>query len=245
MIPLAPGAIPNSLGDTGADLVFTPVTPCRIIDTRIATGTYAGAIGPDTGKQFSVSLANYTAQGGSATGCGITIAPAAVAIDVTSVSPQSGQGNLRVIQTGGGTPTASLVNYNAGINIANAAVARSAGSLGGSNIYIYSGNSTSHVVVDIMGYFAAPVATAAETIKVQLTTSCANGANCSLNPTCPAGYGMTGGGGSVLAWTAGFDIIWDAPPYSGTSGWLCQADNNSGATQTFVCAVMCARVPGR
>ena len=46
---------PNLIGDAGRDLVFTPLTPCRIIDTRVASDpVLLGAIGPDAGKHFQV-----------------------------------------------------------------------------------------------------------------------------------------------------------------------------------------------
>src|SRR5438309_8029366 len=35
------GVGPLAIGDTAADLVFTPVTPCRIVDTRAAGGLMA------------------------------------------------------------------------------------------------------------------------------------------------------------------------------------------------------------
>jgi hypothetical protein len=245
VIPLGPGPIPNALGDAGDDLVFTPVTPCRIIDTRIATDpSLLGRIGPDAGKQFSVSLANYAAQGGFAGSCGIPIAPAAVAINVTSAG-QTGPGNLRAVEFGGGTPSVSLVNYNAGVNIANAAIVRSAGSLGGLNIFIYSAVSASQVIVDIMGYFAPPVATAVQNaIVVSAASSCANGANCTvLSPNCPAGYGLTGGGSQVSSFVTGVNWVFVAP-WTATQ-WGCQAVNASGGTQGLECWATCARVPGR
>ena len=48
------------------DLVFTPITPCRIVDTRVATGLGRqdrprGRLTAD--NWFSVNLANFTAQG--------------------------------------------------------------------------------------------------------------------------------------------------------------------------------------
>ncbi len=43
------------------DLVFTPVTPCRIIDTRLAGGPIAGG----TTRNFAVAgAAGFAAQGG-------------------------------------------------------------------------------------------------------------------------------------------------------------------------------------
>ena len=190
VVALEPGSpIANALGSTTSDLVFTPVTPCRIIDTRVATDPLLlGRIGPNLGKQFSVSLANSATQGGNAGTCNIPIAPAAVAINVTSTD-QTGLGNLRAIETGGGIPNVSLLNYTPGVNLANAAVVRSAGALGGQNIFIYSGNSASQVVVDIMGYFAAPVATALACTSVYNAVATAVGAGgevCADPPACPA-----------------------------------------------------------
>jgi hypothetical protein len=43
-------AFPNALGDTTQDYVFTPVTPCRIFDTRNA----GGALAADTARDFYV-----------------------------------------------------------------------------------------------------------------------------------------------------------------------------------------------
>jgi hypothetical protein len=241
VIPLAPGPIPNSLGDSGDDLVFTPVTPCRIIDTRIASGGSAGRIGPNLGKQFSVSLADYSTQGGFAGSCGIPIAPAAVAINVTSVD-QTGQGNLRVIQSGGGTPNVSLVNYNPGINIANAAVVASAGSLGGDNIFIYSGNSASHVVVDIMGYLAAPQLTALDVTNVTNSLSIGAGTNAILSVACPAGRTVTGGGCNFATFGSPLYFISSNPL---SNGWNCAVQNRGLSADTLTVYARCGRVPGR
>jgi hypothetical protein len=243
IIPLGPGPIPNVLGSSTADLVFTPVTPCRIIDTRNATNpTLAGPIGPNSGKQFSVSLANYATQGGFAGSCGIPIAPAAVAINVTSTG-QAGLGNLRVVEVGGGIPTVSLLNYSPGVNLANAAVARSAGTLGGVNIFIYSGGSTSQVVVDIMGYYAAPVATALACLTTANTATVeAAGASFSLNAAaCPAGYTSV----SVNCRTSGFNTVNYASMGVNTGGAQCQGTNTSGSTITMNVSQQCCRVPGR
>ena len=245
VIPLAPGQIQNALGDTGADLVFTPITPCRIIDTRSATDPLLlGPIGPNLGKQFSVSLTNYATQGGSAVSCGIPLAPAAVAINVTSVNQTGSGGNLRVIQTGGGVPNASLLNYTAGVIVANAAVVRSAGSPGGSNIYIYSGGFASDVVVDIMGYFAAPVATALDCVNTAVaTTTVAAGATFSaIPPACAAGYTQV----SVGCRSVNYNTAnWAITGYYTTNLASCWGTNISAGSATFEAVGRCCRVPGR
>ena len=61
---------PLSLGEATRDLVYTPVTPCRIADTRIA----GGPIDPNSSRLFDVD-ANaapwFTTQGGVNGSCGI------------------------------------------------------------------------------------------------------------------------------------------------------------------------------
>lgn len=58
---------PQTLGATTSDLVFTPITPCRIVDTRLAGGPIAGNF---TRSFFAINTASFAVQGGSATNCG-------------------------------------------------------------------------------------------------------------------------------------------------------------------------------
>ena len=60
------GAVVARLGDLLADLTYTPVPPCRIVDTRV-TGSAIAAGG--TANFVAVNVSNYSVQGGSATGC--------------------------------------------------------------------------------------------------------------------------------------------------------------------------------
>jgi hypothetical protein len=86
----------SSLGDSQADLVYTPVTPCRIIDTRLAGGPIAAG----TTRSFRVAGTSYSDQGGSATTCGVPVGPTTAAvINFVAVNP-GGAGNLRVTPFG-------------------------------------------------------------------------------------------------------------------------------------------------
>ena len=133
------------------DLVYTPVTPCRIIDTRFPT---PNILGPNSGRDFGITSSDYSAQGGQAGSCGIPANASAVAINVVSTG-QSGLGHLRVIQSGVAVPNVAFLNYRAGVNTANAGIARVAAPSSTNGLFIYSGGSQSHAVVDIMGYFSA------------------------------------------------------------------------------------------
>jgi hypothetical protein len=256
-IRLEPGSvIPHVLGDTGDDLVFTPITPCRIVDTRFATGGWAGKVGPNSGNWYSVNLADFTAQGGASScpGMPTSFNPGAVAINVTSTG-QTGAGNLRVVACGAGTPLVSLLNYTPGVNLANAAVVASAvgtctlgppAGAGPNDIYVYSGVSTSDVIVDIMGYFAPPVATALDCYTTAATTQAVGaGANFGISPpACAAGYFQASVGCRSASYnSANWAIIGYYVP--GTSDGSCWGTNITGGTLNYQAFGRCCRVPGQ
>ena len=61
----------NALGDPTQDLVFVPLAPCRLLDTRFATvAQYQGPKAPGTEIAFSVND-SLAVQGGNAAGCGV------------------------------------------------------------------------------------------------------------------------------------------------------------------------------
>ena len=142
----------NALGDTQADLVYTPVTPCRIIDTRLGGGIMAA----NTTRDFLVTGTDYSAQGGSATGCGVPYGPATAAvINFVAVTP-TGQGSLWVTPYGTPMPVASTINYTTGVNIANGvtvAICNPSAATCTRDITIRAHNSATHVAGDVQGYF--------------------------------------------------------------------------------------------
>jgi len=142
----------SSLGDSQADLVYTPVTPCRIIDTRIAGGTIAAG----TTRSFLVTGTNYSAQGGRATGCGVPFGPTTAAVvNFVAVNP-GGAGNLRVTPFGSAMPNASIINFSAGVNLANGLVVATCNPSSAtctSDITIQADVSATQLVADVEGYF--------------------------------------------------------------------------------------------
>jgi hypothetical protein len=142
----------NSLGDSQADLVYTPLTPCRIIDTRLAGGTIA----PGTTRDFLVTGTSFASQGGSATGCGVPFGPATAAmINFVAVTP-TGPGNLQVTPFGTALPLASIINYSAGLNLANGlsvALCDPSATTCTRDVTIRANNSAAHLVADVQGYF--------------------------------------------------------------------------------------------
>ena len=221
--------VPNTLGDAGQDLTFFPLTPCRLVDTR---STSAGILLPGVARDFDANGTNLTAQGGSATGCGVVEPdPVAVAVTITAVGP-AGPGDLRAWATNGAVPNASVVNYalpGQGLNLANTTIIPLLQSVGSVNEFTVRADvSAAHVVVDVVGYFDhanldLPEGTASSvaTTGGPLPGSYFSGVN--IVPTRPLSCFVT----ADLAWSAN-----GGPPASG-SGLLRTARRNvTTATDT-------------
>jgi hypothetical protein len=134
------------------DLLYTPVTPCRIVDTR---KTPTGIIGASTQRNFHVFGLGSTisAQGGNSTGCLAPMGePFAAHINLIAVNP-SGKGNLQAFPVGAGTGAGLSVNYNTiDTNLANAGTVKTVtGS--GADITVASNFSSAHTVIDVLGYY--------------------------------------------------------------------------------------------
>lgn len=147
----------QALGNPESDLLFVPVAPCRVIDTRFG----GGAIAANTQRHFEIAgTANFEAQGGNAGGCGIpmgatTPTAAAVVINFIAVAP-AGPGNLRAWEFGQPEPLASVINYAkvTGLNIANGVVVPIAGvASSDKDMTIQADVNATHVVADVTGYF--------------------------------------------------------------------------------------------
>ncbi|MEO7132541.1 MAG: CHAP domain-containing protein [Dermatophilaceae bacterium] len=120
---------------------YQPITPTRLVDTRVGTGAPTGRV--PAGSEIAVTVSGRA--GLPATGM------SAVVLNVTAVSPL-GAGFLTAYPSGASRPTASNVNYVAGQTVANQVVA-GVGSDG--RVKIFASNSA-HVVVDVAGYYAGP-----------------------------------------------------------------------------------------
>jgi hypothetical protein len=145
--PTSGDAGPFTLGITGSgcNLVTPPsqyftVTPCRVIDTRNANGTYGGpplAAGAD--RTFPI-----------AGQCGVPATATAVMINATVVFPTA-NGNIRIFPTGAPVPTVSAINFAANQTRGNNGIFN-LDSLGQFTTHLAPTGFT-HFVVDVVGYF--------------------------------------------------------------------------------------------
>lgn len=124
----------NSRIDQPSD--FHTVTPCRLLDTRLANGAYGGPAIPPAGQRVVVAAGPQ---------CGIPASASAVSLNVTAVTP-SARGHLSF------RPGTSALNFSPGQTRANnAIVALTPGA--GTLVCGNSSTASLHVVIDVNGYF--------------------------------------------------------------------------------------------
>ncbi|HLJ48114.1 MAG TPA: SBBP repeat-containing protein [Bryobacteraceae bacterium] len=127
-----------------AGLVFVPVTPCRVLDTRGATGMFGGPfIG--AGSTRTVPIPQST--------CNTPATAQAYSLNATVV-PVATLGYLSIWPAGQSQPIVSTLNSTDGRIVANAAIVP-AGINGAINLFA---SDATQVILDINGYFA-PAAT--------------------------------------------------------------------------------------
>jgi hypothetical protein len=131
--------VPNTV--SGA-LAFYPVTPCRLVDTRLAVGPLAGP-SMTAGETRSFPLLSGS--------CNIPSNAQAYSLNFTAV-PDGPLGYLSVWPTGETQPLVSTLNAPTGTITANAAIVP-AGSGGAISLYV---TNNTDMVIDIDGYFAPP-----------------------------------------------------------------------------------------
>jgi hypothetical protein len=135
---------PNSGPPSSTGLQFVPVNPCRVADTRNATGPFGGPeLAAGTSREFDISQS----------ACSIPSSAVAYSLNVTAV-PNGPLGYLTLWPSGHTQPTVSTLNSDDRVK-ANAAITP-AGTNGGVSIFV---TNASHVILDIDGYFV-PAGTA-------------------------------------------------------------------------------------
>lgn len=238
--------IQKALGSANADLVFTPLTPCRIMDTRSWS---AGPLGHFVTRGFNITdAATIATQGGVASGgCGVPSVARAISVNITVASPAEGW--LYFWPYGASQPNASVLNWKGPSTgyIANAAVL--AVYPPGTAAYVSAANGGAgftHVIMDVLGYFAPPVATA---LSCEAATSAMTAVPfntwTNIYATCPAGHTLTGGGWWTSEGSLGWPGVWILSVPQGNS-WMITVDNQAaGGSRNVQAWAQCCHVPGR
>lgn len=135
VLPSASGDPAGAIGSTE----FQPITPIRLLDTRIGNGAPAVKVGP--GETITVQITGR----GDIPASGVS----AVSLNITATAPTAAS-YLTMWPTGQARPTASILNFAAGRTIANSTIV---GLSPSGQIDIYNHSGETHVLADISGWF--------------------------------------------------------------------------------------------
>jgi hypothetical protein len=235
------------LGDTADDLVYTPVTPCRLVETR---GTFAAVYqGDGTAAHNPVPFAtnqirNYTLQGGNGvclTQLPAGLNPSAVQLQVFGIPLSAAtSGDIEMLPQGAAFgSTATLIYLGSEPFVSASATVKS--NLANNQIGVQVRGGGANLAVDVVGYFAPPVATALSCLTVASASTAIPVSSDTLValPACTAGYTRTGASCAGTSGVPGGYLI-----ETNTSGCLFRnlsavSPYNATATST------CCRIPGR
>ena len=228
----------KALGDPAGDLVYTPVVPCRIVDTRNAGGPFAA--GETRNYRAYLISGTFAGQGGAAGNCGIPANLGGVALNLTIVSG-GGVGFLTAWPYNTSRPLASTLNYFAAGEIAaNGALIPICQPGCASEFSVYTSGGL-NLIIDIVGYFAAPIATALQCAQVASASTVIEVSADTLValPSCTTGYTRTGATCSGTANVPGGYLV-------ETNATGCLFRNlSSVATYNATATSTCCRIPGR
>jgi hypothetical protein len=183
---------PLAIGSPTSQLVFTPIPPCRIADTRVA----GGALSAGVPRTFDLSAGGLgKGQGGTPPCPGLpSFNFYAWSVNLTATR-YTASGFLQVYPFGGSVPATSILNFQAG----TAAIANSStvtGCYGCVNSINVVASAQTDVILDVYGYFevATGFSTGVVTLMAGTTTSVAAGNYQEVTGgVCPAGTIVIGG----------------------------------------------------
>ena len=125
-------------GSGAAPVLFTPVVPARVLDSRNGTGGFSTPWAPGQSRDLVVAGA-----------AGVPANASAVVLNVTVTNPTS-PGFVTVWPSGVARPTASNVNFVPGETIPNLVVVQ-VGSTPMVSLFNFAGSAD--IVADVVGYY--------------------------------------------------------------------------------------------
>jgi hypothetical protein len=136
--------------DSATQLTYTPIAPCRAVNTG-ATGA-GGAMASGARRAFTIGgTATLHAQGGPTTGCGIPTQASAVSATISVVA--TGKGYVKAWAVGATEPGTAFMDYTNVYNASTGGVV----SLGSGRIYVRNQGAVARIYVDVTGYYMTPM----------------------------------------------------------------------------------------
>jgi len=237
-----------------AGLVYKPLQPCRIMDTRNATAG-SGVQGPLVGNTlysipgFLTAGSNWSQYGATTnpSDCGLTNPPGgaihALALVITILNPNyDSYLGVSDINNLGSTLSTVALNFTQGQGLSTMYMLPQASS---NNIYFaMPAQVAGNLLFDVVGYEVLPDATAVQcTTQASSPTSIAAGTSASaISPVCSGGYTLASG--SCDSTSTGVSLTKDEAATFNTA-WLCAGTNSGGASVNLTAKANCCRVPGQ
>jgi len=152
------GAKPlQKVAGSGPELAYTPIVPCRIVDTRSGAG---GAFVPGATRNWLATNpgGTFAAQGGSSTtNCGIPVKAAAVTVNFTVFNTGAGPAFITAWPFNQPRPGTATLNWTSvGAQVANGAIVPLCTGAGCTSDFSVFASSSTDMVVDVVGYFTPP-----------------------------------------------------------------------------------------
>ena len=224
---LAGGVTPKSLGSMTADLVFNPLGSCVIVNTtKPGSG---GAMAAGSVRHFKASGVTFVTQGGEDSNCGIPSGVRALLVNVTS-APPSTSGYFHLWPYAAPEPLAANLSFTTGQLIQNEIIVTTSTGLAAD--FSVRATGASHLIVNVLGYFAAPVATALDCVTVESYYEVAATSHNYGEATCPVGYNVSGGGCDPYYAESYLDGSTMLESRFSGNGYFCRSANRSGTGTT-------------
>ncbi|QXC60796.1 hypothetical protein KSP35_21130 [Aquihabitans sp. G128] len=132
---------------------YTPITPCRIVDTRVNGGRIQNN---QTRTYYVGGTFGFAPQGGKSGGCGVPVGATAITANVTAADPDA-QGYLRAFPNGAVEPNATTLSYEATDTAGTgASLAINQGSAYALRMANHGGPT--HLIIDVTGYYQISMA---------------------------------------------------------------------------------------
>jgi len=235
---------PLSLGSGTSQLVFTPIPPCRIADTR-GTGARTGILATGVPRTFDLTTDAFGKGQGGQTSCpglpSFSFYGWSVNLTATGFSTN---GYLQVYPFGGSVPATSILNYGPPLlSIANSSTLTGCYACS-DDINIVAASPT-HVILDVYGYFEVPTGftTGVTTLMAGTLTSVPAGTYQYVQGgSCPSGTHVIGGAQTNSSSSTNTILTSDHygdPTSSSSPYWYEYVKNTGSSTATVTVFSIC------
>jgi hypothetical protein len=239
---------PLVLGQADNQLVFTPIAPCRVVDTR-DSGARTGAIPANTSRAFDLTAdAGSEGQGGGPFPCpGLpSFHHLGWSVNITVVGVYTTYGVLKAYRFNGSEPNASVINWVPGLNGAIANGVTLMGCFGcADDIVIKAFGEATHVIIDVMGYFSEATANTSTVTYMAgaLAPIAGNGTASAAGAPCPAGTILVGGGAATSSFASVFMAADSPSTFTSTTTWVTVFHNSSATAESAFVESICMDRP--